>query len=487
MAASVNPLPHRTVRIREKRRGSIAAYAGLPRLLALEGRQTGLVQRVRTFTQDTPSDLLRALALLRTIRGGAIVVHGPAGCAASLGGGFNTPVPWTVTGIDQRDSIMGGDRKLRRALLQIHAEHAPRVIFVVATPVVAINNDDIESVVSEVNAELGVPILPVLTDGFRSKLAGSGYDAVVHALLREHLWHGQGAPGPHLNLLSIAEHPDDVAELRGLLLELGTDPVVFPRHGDAEQFHRVPRARLSVAIDPDESEYAGSVLQQHGVPFLAQGVPVGVAATGRWLAGVGAALGLEARAAEVIRRHEAALAAWDPWGAQGAQGAQGGPQAALARHRGTRVFLHLPAALAFALLPVLEDFGLEPAGLSLTALAQTQDARLQELAERHPELPLLVGEGQVFEEVNLLQRLRPDLYLGLGNAAVHALRLGIPVLDLQHLPVLGYAGVRRLTESLARALDHPALAQFLAEPADHRYTQGWLDKSTHWFIKHEVR
>lgn len=472
MAASVNPLPHRTVRIREKRRGSIAAYAGLPRLLALEGRQTGLVQRVRTFTQDTPSDLLRALALLRTIRGGAIVVHGPAGCAASLGGGFETPVPWTVTGIDQRDSIMGGDRKLRRALLQIHAEHAPQVIFVVATPVVAINNDDIESVVSEVNAELGVPILPVLTDGFRSKVAGSGYDAVVHALLREHLWHGEREPGPHLNLLSIAEHPDDVAELRGLLLELGTDPVVFPRHGDAEGFHRVPQARLSVAIDPDESEYAGSVLQQHGVPFLAQGVPVGIAATRHWLTGVGGALGLEAQAAGVIGRHEAALTDL--------------PEP-LARHRGARVFLHLPAALAFALLPVLEAFGLEVAGLGLTALAQTQDARLQELAQDHPDLPLLVGEGQVFEEVNLLQRLKPDLYLGLGNAAVHALRLGIPVLDLQHLPVLGYAGVGRLAESLARALDHPALARFLAEPADHRYAQGWLDKSTHWFIKHEVR
>jgi len=466
-------LTHRTVLTREKRKGSIAAFSGQAQGLAKEGREGGLVQRVRTFAQDAPSDLQRALSILRTIRGLAIVVHGPAGCAASLGGGFQDTAPWIVTGINERDSIMGGDRKLRAAIHQIHAAHAPAVIAVVATPVVAINNDDIESVVTEVNEELGIPIIPVLTDGFRSKIAGSGYDAVIHALLREQLWHPAGERGAHLNLLSVAEKSQDVQALKALLRELDAEVEVFPRHGNAQAFHRVPEARLSVSIDPDESEYAGQVLQeQRGIPFLSLDVPVGLDNTGRWLSAIGAALERPGLAQAVIARHEEQLAPL---------------KERLARHQGARVFVNLPAALAFALVPFLESLGLTLAALEITALSQDQDSRLQAFAQGHPEVPLLVGEGQIFEEVNLLRNLAPDLYLGSGQAAVHALRLGIPVLDLQHLPILGYLGAAALVEALERSLSNTSLAGFLAEPAERRYAKGWLAKSTHWFIKHEVK
>jgi nitrogenase molybdenum-iron protein alpha chain len=469
----MSTLTHRTVLTREKRNGSLAAYAGRTEALAQEGQAGGLVQRVRTFTQDMPGDLQRALSVLRTIRGLAIVVHGPAGCAASLNGGFNPLVPWIVTAIDERDSIMGSDRKLKAAILQLHAAHAPAAIAVVATPVVAINNDDIESVVTETREELGIPIIPVLTDGFRSKVSGTGYDAVIHALLREQLWHPPEARGQHVNLLSVAEQPADVDALLALLQELNLEAVVFPRHGQAEAFRKVSEARLSISIDPEESEYAGSLLQdKRGIPFLQQDVPVGAAATSRWLRGIGKALGLEARTEEVIARHEGGLADLGE---------------RLVRHRGARVFVNLPAAQAFAVIPFLEGLGLDLAGLAITALSQGQADQLLALVERHHDLQLLVGEGQVFEEVNLLGSLGPDLYLGAGSAAVHALRLGIPVLDLQHLPVLGYAGAGRLAEALDRSLSNPALARFLREPAERRYAKGWLAKSTHWFIKHEVK
>ena len=465
-------LNRRTVVTREKRKGSLAAYAGLVEQLAQEGLQ-GLVQRVRTFTQDAPSDLLRALSVLRTIEGLAIVVHGPAGCAASLNGGFERTAPWTVTGLDERDSIMGGDRKLRNAILQIHAAQAPTVIAVVATPVVAINNDDIESVVTELTEELGIPIIPVLTDGFRSKLSGSGHDAVIHGLLREYLRRPENLRGGHLNLLTVAESPQDVQNLQALLQELDLESVVFPRHGRARDFRRVPQARLSVSIDPEETEYAGKLLQdKRGIPFLAPGVPLGIEATSRWLSGVAQALGRQAQADALIARHALDLEDF---------------RKRLARHQGARIFLHLPAALAFSLIPFLESLGLQVAGLGITALSQPQNEQLQALGVRHPKRPLLIGEGQVFEEVNLLGKLAPDLYLGSGNAAVHALRLGIPVLDLQHLPVLGYTGALRLVEALAASLANPAFARFIQEPADRRYAKAWLSKSTHWYIKHEVR
>ena len=109
------------------------------------------------------------------------------------------------------------------------------------------------------------------------------------------------------------------------------------------------------------------------------------------------------------------------------------------------------------------------------------------MSEAIAALPVLVGEGQAFEEVNLLRTVKPDLYVASGGAAVHALRLGIPVLDVQRIPLLGYEGAERFAAAVARRLAQPAFARFLAAAPDRTYQAAWLQKSTHWFIKHEVK
>jgi len=104
-------LRQRTALIREKRSRAIAAFCGPIDSLRQEAEQGSPAQRVRTFSQDHPSDLQRALHLLQSIKGLAVVVHGPAGCASVLHG-VNSGTPWTVTAIDQRDSIMGGGQQI---------------------------------------------------------------------------------------------------------------------------------------------------------------------------------------------------------------------------------------------------------------------------------------------------------------------------------------------------------------------------------------
>jgi hypothetical protein len=67
------------------------------------------------------------------------------------------------------------------------------------------------------------------------------------------------------------------------------------------------------------------------------------------------------------------------------------------------------------------------------------------------------------------------------------LRLGLPVLDLRQTPLLGYEGAQRVAAGIARRLGNPALARFLGAAAEGDYTPTWLARSTHWYIKHEVR
>jgi nitrogenase molybdenum-iron protein alpha/beta subunit len=465
-------LRQRTAPIREKRSRAISAFCGSIDALRQEAEQGAPAQRVRTFSQDHPSDLQRALELLCSIKGLALVVHGPAGCAATLHG-VSTDTPWTVTAIDQRDSIMGGDSKLRRALKELYVSHKPRVIAIVATPVVAINNDDIESVTAELREELGIPIVPVFSDGFRSKIASTGHDVVVHAILKHLLPQRPRNLGTHINLLSASAGSEDLRGLQQLLAETGIQSLVFPRGSSLDELERVACARLSVGLDGDDSDYAGLALQdRHGVPWLDIAPPVGNANTSHWLKAVAAATGHSAQAALVAACHAHRL--------------QNSIEA-LSAFKGARVFVNLPAPQAIAFADLLVELGLVLVGLKFTSYAGVNDEALSQLASHLPELPLLVGEGQAFEEVNLLRRLRPNLYIGRGVGSTHALRLGIPTLDLQRIPLHGYLGAERVAYEIARCLSNPALARFLGEGAENHYSASWLARSTHWYVKQEVK
>jgi nitrogenase molybdenum-iron protein alpha/beta subunit len=368
---------------------------------------------------------------------------------------------------------MGGDRRLRAAILALAAAHRLSAIAVVTSPVVVINNDDIDSVRLELADELGVPVIPVLTDGFRTKVAASGHDTAVHALFKHLPAPPRPASEDRVNLLAIAESAEDAAHLRSLLAEAGVSATAVPRYGHIDDIVRAGQARLSVSLDRDESNYAGEALRsRYGVDYLELPVPIGVAATGNWLRAVGGAMARGNQADGVDRLHRRRLAIERPH---------------LTPPARARVFVHLPARPAFAVIDLLTDLGLAIAGLGLTTVSASHNPSLQRLAEQTPDLAVLVGEGQAFEEVNLVRRLRPDLIVTRGQAAVHLLRLGIPVLDLQRVPFFGYQGVVRVADAIARRLANPSLARFLAESREARYTEGWLGKSTHWFIKHEVK
>lgn len=458
---------------RERRFGAIAAFAGTVQALWDEAKTEGLAQRVRTFAQDTPNDLQRALALLATIRDVAVVVHGPAGCGISASVEQRSHGSWRVTNISERDSILGGDAKLEAAIRDACAEREPAAIIILASPVVAINNDDIESVASQTRDERGIPVLVIRTDGFRSKIASTGHDLVVHALVREILAHNATEFGDAVTLLTISETSEDVMAMGEILRELGSEWLPFPQFSSARDWPRVAASRHVVALDPSDAEYGGSLLHdQAGSAFVTHDAPIGASATAHWVACVADAIGCPEAADEVISRHHFAVER---------------SRARMTHHRGARLYVNLPAGKAFSFVQLARELGVVVVGLQVPSLGAQDAVRLERLASEQPELPILVGEGQAFEEVNSLLRLRPDLYVGQGNAAVHALRLGIPVLDVLSIPLYGYAGLQRLTDAIDRRLSNPALARFLSAGDDSRYSVQSLAKSTHWFIKREVK
>ncbi|MDR0699841.1 MAG: nitrogenase component 1 [Tannerella sp.] len=469
-------LKSRIAPIREKRLQTLVAYSGLPDVLPVELADGQLAQRVRTFSQDTFSDILYALNVITTIKNAAIVIHGASGCAVSrltFCTKDKSHGKWAITNLNERDSIMGSDTKLRSAIKQIHKLYSPEIIFVLSTPIVAINNDDIESVVVELKDELNVAIVPVYTDGFRSKSGVTGYDIVFYAIVKQLLPPKKVDKISGLvNLFSVSENEEEINAVSELLQQIGLTVNLFPQYASLENIKRLSLAEWSLSINPDESAYAGVLLENRfHIPFLNVDIPAGGINTEVWIS----------RIAEFTGRKEQA----NRWLQSEKEKRNNSPEEWSFPQQS--VFVNLPPSLAFAVSELLEELGHEVTGLKIPYLEAAHIVRIEKIKQHKSNFSFLVGDGQIFEEENVLRKLQPGLYIGKGGDYAAAIRNGIPVIDIENLSVVGFNGVRNLAKKIRQTLSNRSFVELLAGMEAQTYADGWLKKNPNWYIKQEVK
>ncbi len=470
----MSPLRAKAPRSREKRLDTLGAWLGPVSAASTEFAGDEIAQRIRTFSQSSHDDLLFALRILAGIRDSVTLVHGPRGCAAAglnhIAAGSNTR--WAVTNLDERDTIMGADSKLRKSVVALYHRYHPAVVFIVGNPVTAINNDDIQSVVEELREELKLPIIPVYVTGFSSRNAVSGYDTVLHSLLK--YLSGHIVPtlkNETVNLLSVAEHPQDRKEAQELIEQLGIELNVIPDDSTIDVFRLAVAARASIPLSPDAPEYLGAILHKiYGVPLIDVLRPVGIEGTGRWLKSIAAFLGKKDVAEEL----------------HGSKAAETVRQLGDFSLKGVKTYISLSSANAFSVLELVEELGGEVAGLTITHLDRLHVRHLDELAARHPSLQIHVSDGQAFEEISILRKLAPDLYLGDSTHLGQVARIGIPVVSLESLAIVGYRGVVRLVRRLKTALANNSYGHSVGK-INSAYQDEWFRRSHNWHIKQEVK
>lgn len=461
---------------REKRLNAIAAYYGKAETLLTENlKEKQFLQRVRTYSQDAPNDILYALSIIATIKDAAIVIHGGAGCAAARLT-FNlfdeNNGKWVVTNLNERDSIMGSEGKLRETITQIYKLHSPKIIFIVLTPIVAINNDDVESVVDELKEELDTFIVPIYTDGFRSKIGTTGFDTVSHSIIKRILNTKKGTVADYVNLISIAEKPADLNEANRLLQELGLKTNVFPRFSSLENIQQAKNASFSIAINPDEADYPGKILEDRfEIPYIKSTLPVGIANTTQWLTDIAIATGRINEVHSLLSRKKEKLNS-------------------LLKKKDIskrKVFISLTPAYGIALYELFEELGFEVVGVKFTYIDQLHQAFVEKIKAERPELDIFVGDGQLFEEENVIRKIKPDLYVGNASDFAVAIRNGIPVINIQSISIIGFDGVINLVAKIRKTFANTLFTELLAKNGNKSYTEEWLNKSTNWFIKQEVK
>lgn len=461
--------------IREKRLSAIGAYYGTVETILREFYDGNLKQRVRTFSQDINSDIIYALQVINTIENAGIIIHGPRGCGI-IQNHYNSKnslvTQWAVTNIDEEDSILGSDIKLRRTVKSIYNENHPEIIFVVTTAVVAINNDDVASVTQDLTDELGIPVVPVYTDGFKSKVGVTGYDVAIHSIVKN-LLPARAEKEDFINVITLNENRESLKELGRLLDAIGIKTNIIPRFSRRQDLAATGSALFNIVIKKGEGQYFAKVLNEiYDIPEIEVNTPIGIKATNKWLAEIGKQLGKDQPARELIEK-ESQYA-----------------KSRLEKYKlnKPKVFLSTDPEYANSLINLLEDLNAEVVGVKFPYLDITLLDQMEKLYRKNPELILLIGEGQPYEQINILKKTGAHIYIANDPAVDSAAALGIPVFNTQNVNILGYEGSVNFAEKLYRLLKYDGFSKnFTGDSLRPVYQAGWLNKNVNWYIKQEVK
>lgn len=447
----------------------------------------------RKFAQGGGCQLNLALGIVSSFQNVAIILHGSLGCGSSnlsrtglkKTAGAQRKKPNSIdpafieTNLNDNDVISGGREKLRAAILYAEDEYRPDAIIVVNGCVPGIIGDDVDSLINELDEHLAAKIVPVHCEGFKSKFVASGYDSAYHGVLKK-LIDPVGRItrtipddiadstekyiySKTVNLFNVGSNSyGDEVELSRLLQALDLTVRVLPLYSSIEDISHINEAALNVSICATHDDYLlGHLKERFGTDYVLDTLPVGIKNTNQWLREIAKHLKLEKEAEKLIELENAQLLeALEPLKKE---------------LKGKTIFVGGGETRSFTTGEFFQSLGMKVVGIKshnfdIFAVPMVDDLEKEDFV-------VSVAPGQPAEELNLLNRLRPDLYVGHSNANVWVAKLGIPTIPLfgQSFNYMGYSGAFELARKAARALKNTSLAKKLSANVPLPLRQEWYE------------
>lgn len=477
------------VQVRENRLGSITGFEGTAAQLVGCARRGSLRDRGRSFSQCLGCSTTNAACTVILIQDAAVISHGPVGCSACLHEfaftyrvngvhrGVAKPTQRRIfsTNLDEGDTVYGGSRKLAEAIREVHRRTQAKAIFIITTCASGIIGDDVEGVATEAEEELGVPVVAIFCEGFRSRIWTSGFDAGYHGIARKLLKPATRRQPDLVNIINF--WGTDI--FSPLLARIGLRPNYITPYATVASIAQAPEAAATIQICPTLGSYLGAALEQvHGVPEVKVPPPYGIAATDRWWRELGRLTGKEAEVASLIQEEKTEHL----------------PRLAELRTKltGRNAFVTAGAAHGHALVAVLRELGMRAAGTAVFHHDPLYDSgsedadSLQSVVKDTGDIPNYnVCNKQEFELVNLLNRERPDILLARhGGMTLWGAKLGIPSLLIgdEHFG-MGYRGLVNYGERILETLENDEFVVNLARHAINPYTDWWFRQDPHAFLE----
>ena len=476
------------VAIREIRLGSITGFQGGAEELVNCSR-CGLKDKSRSFSQCLGCSTSQAACMVILVQDAAVISHGPVGCSSCFHEfaftyrvnsplrGVEHPTQRKIfsTNLQETDTVYGGAQKLARGIHEVYERTHPNAVFVLTTCAAGIIGDDVESVCGEAEEELGVPVIAIFCEGFRSKVWTTGFDASYHAIARKLIQPARERRSDMINVINFWG-----SDVFGDWFEaFGAKPNYITPYSTIENLRRSSEAAASVQICPTLGSYLGAALEQEfGVPEINAAPPYGIAQTDRWFRALGKLLHKEEEAERLIAAKRAEYL----------------PKIEALREklRGKTAYVTAGAAHGHALLNLLGELGMKAKGAAIFHHDLIYDNENEESdllvnrVKEYGDVPNFnICNKQEFELVNMLNRLQPDVLLARhGGMTLWGAKLGIPSLLIgdEHFS-MGYEGIVRYGERILETIENDEFVKNLKQHAINPYTKWWLDQEPYTFLK----
>ncbi|MCX7923543.1 MAG: nitrogenase component 1 [Clostridia bacterium] len=490
---------------REDRLKTCITYGGTICGLSKKSKSCCINDSERGFSQGSICLLLPALGMINSLPDNVVLLHGAIGCGgcshsqnanARSGGNLRwgkvKDALWLSTALNEADVISGGEIKLEKAIIEADRNYRPATITVVAACVPGIIGDDVDGVIERIQPQVSARIIPVHCEGFKTKIWATAYDAVYHGIGRSLLEKPENNKNLNIsefekleekyklsrtvNLLNVSSMGRvDEVELSRLLGALGLETNIFPVFSKPEEMYKVTHAALSISTCPTHDDYLVKFLEEKfQIPYILRHMPIGIENTNKWIRDIAAFFGLEQQAEKLIKEEtrelEAALSEFKAF------------------FKGKRVFVSAGEFRALATAYLLAELGFEIVGVRSfhhDEFAETEYEKLEKAVKN--DFTINIANVQPFEEVNLLKKLKPDVFLGHWNGNGTASKLGIAthVIYNTGLSYIGYKGVYELARRLYRQLKNPLFNKKLSKNARLPYTEQWYKSEPFKYIKNQ--
>jgi len=439
----------------------------------------------RSFAQGLQCQQINSMAALMSLDDSVFIAHSPQGCigcTTMATDGFRVGQAHRgvkliknpriiVSNIDQNDVVFGGEKKLQEAIVYAGERYNPKLIFIFTSCASGIIGDDVDAIVRELQQTNKALLIPIHCEGFKSKVCASGFDAAFISIAKYILNKEKIAKIPNLiNLFApTTVSYKDQLEIERMLATLGVKANYIPFYSSLEKIKKIPAAVASTSIcKVFADEFMQELADVYDIPFSHTVMPIGVRNTDKWFRGIAKIVGKTSEAEKIIEQEHARVL----------------PEIAKIKKRlqGKKVFICGGTGRSFAAAALLEDFGMELVGLETPTYDVDAQIDIEYLNGIHKNFVVDIANMQPFEQINLVKRLKPDVFIGVPTWAA---RLGIPtthVLDMKR-PTMGYDGILYLGNKIADQVDNPGFNVKLAKHARLPYRESWYTENPFKYIE----
>lgn len=475
---------------RERRLGGILSFKGKASELCEKSRGCGMRMHDRTFSQNGSCSSAQAFVLNATIIDAVVVNHAPIGCAGDFAVYYNFQHIGAIrrglkpgnlkaisTNLEEKDTIFGGIGKLKKAIREAKRRYNPKAVFVNTSCASGIIGDDIESVADELEKELGITVVPVYCEGFRSKIWSTGFDDLGHGIARKLVKPANERSEDIVNLFNFqGSHA-----FTSILGKIGLTPKYLFPFSTVEDLEKMSEAVASTHICGTLGTYIAAVLEKDfGVPELRSPVPFGIEYTDQWLMELGRITDRRELVERVIREEHERI--------------KPGLDSIKDKIAGTRVYILAGDGFAHSLVSAVRSLGLEVVGVTSFHHDQVFDNDYEE-ANSIGNMCRITGDvkrytvcnRQPYQYISMLKELKPDVLITRhGENSTIGSKLGIPSFIVGDVNLFGgYDGLIELGKKIHETLRTKKLFKNIAKHSELPYTEWWYQQDPYTYERGE--